>query len=209
MRITPPADRIRGAMTGPLTEAEGRALTALAVSTVHDRLLGTDSAPAEPAAGSLRSPGASFVTLERHGRLRGCIGTLLAVRPLYQDVVRNALKAMRDPRLPPVDRRDWPELDVSVSVLTEPEPLPADDRATLLAALRPGEDGLLLTDPYHRATFLPAVWAKLPDPDRFLDHLLAKGGWPPGTWPPDLIASRYRSAEFTDRAPRDALAAPP
>jgi AmmeMemoRadiSam system protein A len=192
-------------MTGPLTEAEGRALTALAVSTVHGRLLGTDSAPTEPAAGPLRSPGASFVTLERNGRLRGCIGTLVAVRPLYRDVARNAVRAMRDPRLPPVDRQDWPELDVSVSVLTEPEPVDADERATLLAALRPGEDGLLLTDRYHRATFLPAVWEKLPDPDRFLDHLLAKGGWPPGTWPADLTASRYRSAEYTDRAPRGEL----
>lgn len=195
-------------MTGPLTEAEGHALTALAVSTVHDRLLGTDSAPAAPDAERLRSPGASFVTLERNGRLRGCIGTLLPIRPLYQDVARNAVRAMRDPRLPPVGREDWPELDVSVSVLTEPEPVNADERATLLAALRPGKDGLLLTDRYRRATFLPAVWKKLPDPDRFLDHLLAKGGWPSGTWPADLTASRYQSTEFTDHAPRGELADP-
>lgn len=196
-------------MIGPLAEAEGRALTALAVATVRDRLLGAETTPAEPAAETLRSPGASFVTLERAGRLRGCIGTLQAVRPLYQDVVRNAVRAMRDPRLPPVDRRDWPELDVSVSVLTSPEPMANTDRAGLLDALRPGVDGLLLTDGYRRATFLPAVWEKLPEPDRFLDQLLAKGGWPPGAWPPDLTASRYQSIEFTDRAPRGALTDPP
>jgi len=191
----------------PLTAAEGAALTRLAVDTVRGRLLGTAPEPAPPALPVLLAPGASFVTLQRGGRLRGCIGSIQAVRPLFADVARNAARAMRDPRLPPVAADDWPELDVSVAVLTPPEALTAASRAELLAVLRPGVDGLLLTDGRRRATFLPAVWEKLTDPNRFLDHLLAKGGWVPGGWPDGLTASRYRSVEFADPAPRAPLTA--
>ncbi|GAA3516997.1 AmmeMemoRadiSam system protein A [Actinocatenispora rupis] len=189
----------------PLTAAEGAALTRLAVATVADRLRGAGGGPPPPALAPLLAPGASFVTLTRGGRLLGCIGTLRAVRPLFLDVARNAARAMRDPRLPPVTADDWPELDLSVAVLTPPEQLAVDGREALLAALRPGVDGLLLTDGHRRATFLPAVWEKLGEPARFLDHLLAKGGWQPGGWPDDLTVSRYRSVEFHDRAPRAPL----
>lgn len=191
----------------PLTAAEGVALTRLAVDTVRARLLGAEPAPAPPALPALLAPGASFVTLQRGGRLRGCIGSLRAVRPLFADVARNATRAMRDPRLPPVAADDWPELDVSVAVLTPPEELAVAGRGELLAALRPGVDGVLLTDGRRRATFLPAVWEKLPEPARFLDHLLAKGGWAPGGWPDGVAVSRYRSVEFADPAPRGPLTA--
>jgi AmmeMemoRadiSam system protein A len=150
-------------------------------------------------------PGASFVTLERRGSLRGCVGTLEAIRPLCHDVQRNAVKAMRDPRLPAVTADDWPELDVKVSVLTPSAHVAADTREELLAALRPGVDGLILADGRRRATFLPAVWAKLPAAADFLDALLAKGGWPEGTWPADLRARRYTSEEFGNSAPRESL----
>ena len=129
------------------------------------------------------------MTLEAAGRLRGCIGTIEAARPLYLDVIRNAQRAMRDPRMPPVAVSEWPELDVKVAVLTPGEAVPAASRAEFLAALRPGVDGVVITDGKRRATFLPAVWAKLPEPERFVAALLAKGGWPEVGWPADLVAS--------------------
>ena len=107
---------------------------------------------------------------------------------------------MTDPRLPPVTVADWPELEVKVAVLTEPAPVPVTDLAGLLAELRPGQDGLLLTDGDRRSTFLPSVWAKLPDPRGFVDALLAKGGWP--AWVPGIRAYRYASIDFADRSPR-------
>jgi len=73
----------------------------------------------------------------------------------------------------------------------------------LVAALRPGVDGLLLTDGARRSTFLPAVWAKLPDPRRFVDALLAKGGWP--GWSDSITAYRYASIDFADRSARSPL----
>src|SRR6266511_353042 len=188
---------------GPTPE-EGAELVALAVATVAARLRRAERIPAPPASPRLGAPGASFVTLERAGQLRGCIGSLAARRALYLDVARNAMRAMADPRLPPVTVADWPELEVKVSVLTEPAPVPAPDLDALAGALRPGVDGLLLVEGTRRSTFLPAVWEKLPDPYRFVAGLLAKGGWP--GWSDEIRAFRYASVEFADRAPRQSLA---
>jgi AmmeMemoRadiSam system protein A len=182
---------------------EGRCLARLAVAAVAAKLTGVPPDDRPPASARLRGPGASFVTLETHGRLRGCIGSLRAIRPLYLDVTRNAGRAATDPRLPPVTGADWAALQVSVSVLTDPSPLPAEDLAGLVAALRPGLDGLIVADGRRRATFLPAVWRKLADPDQFVRALLAKGGWPTGDWPEGLRAARYTCVEFTDAPPRE------
>ena len=190
-------------MAGVPTPEDGAALVALAVAAVAARLRGVEPTPGVPASARLCAPGASFVTLERKGHLRGCIGTLDARRPLYVDVVRNARKAMTDPRLPPVTVVDWPELEVKVAVLTSPVPIDTPGLDGLVAALKPGVDGLLLTDGARRSTFLPAVWAKLPDPGRFVDALLAKGGWP--AWSDDITAYRYASIDFADRSLRPPL----
>jgi uncharacterized protein len=189
-------------MTRAVALAEGALLAKLAAAAVSARLTGVEGEPIEvPPA--LAEPGASFVTLERQGALRGCVGTLEAIRPLYEDVQRNAVRAMHDPRLPAVTVDDWPDLDVKVSVLTAPVPVPVAGRDELLAVVRPGVDGLIISDGERRATFLPAVWAKLPEPDRFLDALLAKAGLT--GWPEGLAVRRYESIEFRDPAPRAAL----
>ncbi|HEY1175964.1 MAG TPA: AmmeMemoRadiSam system protein A [Phytomonospora sp.] len=186
-------------------EAFGDAVVRLAVETVR---LSLAAAPVDPDTllrdddpERLREPGASFVTLERGGRLRGCIGTLQAQRPLYVDVPRNAERAMTDPRLPPVDVDDWPVLTVKVSVLTAPEAIEGgDDPRVLLAALRPGVDGLIISDDKRRSTFLPSVWRRLDTPEKFLAALLRKGGW--NRWPEGgLNARRYESLEFVSNPP--------
>src|SRR6266511_3786369 len=164
---------------GPTPE-EGAELVALAVATVAARLRRAERITAPPASPRLGAPGASFVTLERAGQLRGCIGSLAARRALYLDVARNAMRAMADPA-----------------------PVPAPDLDALAGALRPGVDGLLLVEGTRRSTFLPAVWEKLPDPYRFVAGLLAKGGWP--GWSDEIRAFRYASVEFADRAPRQSL----
>jgi AmmeMemoRadiSam system protein A len=190
-----------------LTEAEGSALARLAAETVEAALRGLTTLAAPPGSAALAAPGASFVTLEATGELRGCVGTIEPARPLYLDVVRNAERAMRDPRLPPVTVADWPKLDVKVSVLGPLQPLPAATAAELARALRPHESGVLITDGQRRATYLPAVWEKLPDPESFVASLLAKGGWPAGPWPAGMRAWSYTSAEYRDAGPRDTITA--
>lgn len=149
--------------------------------------------------------GASFVTLTQHGDLRGCIGTLEAYRPLGEDVAAHAVDAaVRDPRFRPVTARDYPTLDVEVSVLGDPEPMAAATRAQLERELRPGRDGLILADAagWHRATFLPQVWEQLPDPRDFVAHLLAKAGLPASMdWTAgEIVAERYGVTAFADHA---------
>jgi uncharacterized protein len=193
-------------MTELLAPADGAELAGLAVAAVAARLLGRPPAETPPSRPTLRRVGATFVTLECRGQLRGCIGTIEPARPLWRDAARNALRAMSDPRLPPVTVADWCSLDVKVSVLGAPEPLACGGRDELVALLRPGVDGLLVTDGYRRATFLPTVWSKLPDPARFVAALLAKGGWPNEPWPARMRVRRYTAAEFADPAPREPLA---
>jgi len=185
-------------MGGPvhLSAADGEYLVRLAAATVHARLDGTPMDGLAPQSVVLRRLGCSFVTLERADALRGCIGTLEPMRPLYRDVVRNAVRSMTDPRLPPVTADEWPELIVSVSVLGPSEVMPARELADLLRQLRPRVDGLILTSGRHQATFLPAVWEKLPDPNDFVAALLAKGGWAQDRLPPGIRAHRYTVAEF-------------
>ncbi len=190
-------------MSSAFAEAEGAELAVLAVAAVAARLAGCAIRRPQPVSAALRACGASFVTLEAAGTLRGCIGTLEPARPLYLDVTHNAVRAMSDPRLPPVTDADWPELDVTVSVLSAPQPMVAPDLDALLATLRPGVDGLLLTDGVRRATFLPTVWARVPEPARFVAALLTKGGWPAQGWPTRLMVQRYTAVEFHNRSPRE------
>lgn len=186
---------------GPdLTAADGTALARYAACVVHHRLGGGPEAPRLADSAILRRRGASFVTLESSGALRGCIGTIDPRLPLYRDVARNAVRAMADPRLSPVQPAEWPLLDVSVSVLGPLEPVPVSDWAGLCAALRPGVDGVVICADGRRATFLPVVWAKLAEPETFLAALLAKGGWPAGHLPEHAVVRRYTTASFRDRA---------
>ncbi len=140
----------------------------------------------------LLKPGASFVTLEIEGRLRGCIGTLEPARPLLVDTAENAFRAaFRDPRFPPLEPDEFRQLDLHIAVLNPPESLSVSSEAELLAQLRPGVDGLTLRQGERRATFLPSVWAQLPEPRDFVHQLKRKGGWNPADWGPDMIAERY------------------
>ena len=125
----------------------------------------------------LRQAGATFVTLTKAGALRGCIGSLEAVRPLGIDAAENALgAAFRDPRFPAMTAGEWPECRVEVSLLSASKPIPFADEADLMAQIQAGEDGLILECDGRRATFLPQVWEALPDKARFLAELMKKAG---------------------------------
>jgi AMMECR1 domain-containing protein len=86
-------------------------------------------------------------------------------------------------------------LSISVSVLGLPEVVPADSLHELRQMIGPG-DGLILALGSRRATFLPSVWDKLPDPAEFLRALLRKGGWSTHRLPHGMIVRRYTAAEF-------------
>jgi hypothetical protein len=85
---------------------------------------------------------------------------------------------------------------VQISVLSPPEPLAFASEAELLALLRPGVDGLILDDRGRRGTFLPSVWAQLPEAREFLAHLKRKAGLPADHWSATLTVARYTTESF-------------
>jgi AmmeMemoRadiSam system protein A len=143
---------------------------------------------------------ACFVTLTKHGQLRGCIGHLTAQMPLYQAIMENArAAALQDYRFEPVRPSELPEIDIEISVLTPPRPLQYKSPEELLQRLRPGIDGVILELGPCSATFLPQVWEKLPSKEQFLDQLCLKAGCWPGDWRrPSVSVSTYQVEAFAE-----------
>lgn len=124
-----------------------------------------------------------FVTLLKHGKLRGCIGCLQPVKPLHEAIKENALNAaFHDPRFPPLKKEELAETEIEISILTVPKKLDYSSPAELARKLRPKIDGVILKKKSHSATFLPQVWEDISDPFEFLKHLTWKAGLPPHAW---------------------------
>ncbi len=154
----------------------------------------------------LSSPGASFVTLTEAGRLRGCIGSLKAVRNLGDDVMLNASSAaIRDQRFAPVPAELVPQLGLEVSVLTEPEPLTFANQAHALWQLQPEVHGVIFQAVHegrvHRSTFLPQVWAQFKHPVLFMAQLKRKAGLTPNYWSDSVSLWVYRVQKFKAAPP--------
>lgn len=177
----------------------GQLLAKLARQAIAYRLdTGQDLPPASKLPEALSRPGAAFVSLHHGDELRGCIGTLIARKPLVESTMEAAVDAaLSDPRFEPVTRAELDALTVKVAILSEAEPIYADNEQELIEQLRPGEDGLILHDGNRRATFLPAVWETLPEPQEFVANLKAKAGLMPDHWSPTLHFARYSSVTFS------------
>jgi AmmeMemoRadiSam system protein A len=143
-----------------------------------------------PELGELR---ATFVTLRRKGELRGCVGGLVASRPLVADVAHSAFgAAFRDNRFPALEASELDQIETHISILSPLEPLSAPDEKALLDAIRPGIDGLVVRDGARQGTFLPAVWESLPEPAEFWRELKRKAGISLDAW-----SSRWEIFRYT------------
>lgn len=187
-------------MQKPLTTEEQKILLRLAREALECGVRGKaypalDVASLPP---SLREEGSSFVTLTRHGELRGCIGSLEPRQSLAEDVREHAVAAaLNDPRFPPVVEPELDSIQIEVSRLTSPVPLEYKDVQDLLSKLCPHTDGVVVRDGFHRATFLPQVWEKISDPAEFLSNLCYKMGAHPDLWRhKHLDIFTYRVEEF-------------
>ena len=172
-----PANHIQPADRETLLKIARQALSA---AVRGEKLMPLDDDLIPP---KLKVPGASFVTLTKQGDLRGCIGSLEAKLPLAEDVRRHAVEAaLEDFRFPPVQPEELDEISIEISCLTPPVQLEYGDADDLLKKIQPGVDGVIFQDGWHRATFLPQVWEKLPDPAEFFSHLCYKMGVSPNWW---------------------------
>ncbi len=128
---------------------------------------------------TLRRPAGAFVTLRtRRGELRGCIGSIRAVEPLFRAVASSAISAaFRDPRFFPVERHEFVELELEISVMGPIE------RVRDTEEIKVGRDGLIISQGRFAGLLLPQVATEYGwDRHTFLDQTCIKAGLSPGSW---------------------------
>lgn len=181
------------------TPEEQTFLLRLARETI-DRVVDRRASPPHPKPEDvperLRRPGKVFVTLNEGGELRGCIGTLEAVEPLYESVINNAVNAAtRDWRFPTVRPEELGEIEIEISVMSPNRPIPGADHFQV------GVHGIILEKSGRRAVFLPQVapeqgW----DREETLAHLSMKAGLPRDAWKEGATFEIFTAQVFGEHA---------
>lgn len=124
-----------------------------------------------------------FVTLTLYGRLRGCIGHIQAIQPLYLDVIENAVNAaFEDPRFYPLTAEELKSIKIEISVLSKAQILKYTSLQELFKQLKPERDGVILRKGALSATYLPQVWEEIPEKEDFLSSLCLKAGLSGQEW---------------------------
>ena len=161
----------------PLSESEQLQLLESARQALEAGVRGSERMLDGAPAGSLSECRGAFVTLHKHGRLRGCVGFIEALTPLYQTVRDCAVAAaLRDPRFEPVRPHELAELRLEISVLS-----PLVD--ILPEEIDVGRHGLLISEGAWRGLLLPEVALECNwDREQFLRATCEKAGLPAEAW---------------------------
>jgi len=147
-----------------------------------------------PPSAHLSESRGAFTTLYLRGELRGCVGYVAPVGPLYRTVAETArAAAFEDPRFLPVTRNEAPQLEVSLSILSRLEVIQPSD-------VEIGRHGLLITLGAHRGLLLPQVPAEHNwDRVTFLEQTCHKAGLPEGAWQHGATIEAFTTELFSDR----------
>lgn len=175
-----------------LTEEERRFLKRAARDAIECELQGSELPQYEAMPSTLTEPRGAFVTLQKNGRLRGCIGYIEAVKPLIETVQEVAVKAaLEDPRFPPVTADELNQVHVEISVLS---PL---EKVSDINTIEIGKHGLLLELAGRRGLLLPQVATEYGwDRVTFLENTAQKAGLPPDAWKHPAVQIYKFSAEI-------------
>jgi len=165
----------------PLTDDERQFLLRWARRSLEAAVCGNARGEEKPlpaaVPGRLDAPAGAFVSLHKKGHLRGCIGYVHAVRSLCRTVMEAAAAAAsRDPRFPPVQPDELPDVDLEISVLSP-------FRAVRPEEIQVGTHGVLITQDRRHGLLLPQValehqW----DREKFLEETCRKAGLAPDAW---------------------------
>jgi len=119
---------------------------------------------------------ACFVTLKTENKtLRWCIGTIMAHREIYKDIINNAKSAaFWDPRFPALQEDELQNLYLYITILSPLEEKNFNNINDLLLNLKNNKPWLVIKLWYKSATFLPSVWEEIQNEENFLIHLLYK-----------------------------------
>ena len=167
-------------MNSPTVDQQKK-LLALARVTIHDALQGVKpAAPADPGEftdGIFREQRGAFVTLHIRGKLRGCISYIVGTREIPETITDMAIaSAFRDPRFPPLSRREFEDIDIEISVLT-----PMTEMKNV-EEIEVGRDGLIISSG-NQGLLLPQVATEYAwNRDQFLEHTCYKAGLPGDAW---------------------------
>jgi AmmeMemoRadiSam system protein B/AmmeMemoRadiSam system protein A len=179
---------------GALTDADKTALLALARRSIEWYLdSGMTPLPRNFDA-EARIPQGAFVTLKKHGELRGCVGHMAEDMPLCRTVCGMALmSAFEDQRFRPVTADEMPDIRVEISALTPFKPISGADQIVL------GRDGVVIRKSGRSAVFLPQVateqgWTR----DEMLDQLCRKAGLPAGGWRQGAELFTFQAVVFSE-----------
>ena len=179
------------------SKEEREFLTKLARQTLESYLSGKGKPKVEEneLTPKLREIRGCFVTLNKFGNLRGCIGHILPQEELYKCVIDNAVNAaLNDPRFEAVTYEELKDIKIEISVLSVPKPLAFESPQDLLEKLKPGVDGVVIHYRGRTSTYLPQVWGSLPNKQDFLSRLCLKQGSPPDCWTkPDVRIETYQA----------------
>lgn len=160
------------------TDADKAYLKSLVPLSIRSALAGDEQAPPAPDADLPGRELGAFVTLKRHGQLRGCIGNIVGQGPLYLTVWSMArAAAFEDPRFPPLSAAELADLEVEISVMGPLEPCPDPSLVEV------GRHGLIMRQGARQGLLLPQVaveWGW--DREQFLAHTCRKAGLPAQAW---------------------------
>jgi len=163
---------------GTLNEAERAEMLQLARTTLEVYLAEKRIPPYTTENPHFLRPGGAFVTLKKHGELRGCIGYMVAETPVYKTIQDMAVSAAaKDPRFPPVRASELADLSIEISLLSPLELVTDTNRIVV------GRHGLLIRRGWYQGVFLPQVapeqgWNLA----EFLENLCYKAGLPADAW---------------------------
>ena len=175
-----------------LSEASRKRLLQIARESI-EYYLANKSIPKFDVTDNLRLPGAAFVTLEKNNQLRGCIGHIVAVDPLYETVATCAVQAaFGDGRFPPVHVDEIKELHIEISVLTPMQ------KVESLDDIKVGRDGLMIVKDARRGLILPQVAIDYElNRTEFLQHTCDKAGLPSDAYKStDVVIYRFQALIF-------------
>jgi MEMO1 family protein len=167
-----------GILKSTFTEREKKELLSIAKTAIEEHVRNGKTPAIAITDPKLKADGAVFVTIKKNSSLRGCIGHVQAVMPLYQSVIKNAIAASSsDPRFPPMTQEELKEIDVEISILS---PL---TQVKDVKNIQVGKHGLVIRKGMQSGLLLPQVASEYGwDRETFLDQLCVKAGLPKGTW---------------------------
>jgi AmmeMemoRadiSam system protein B/AmmeMemoRadiSam system protein A len=167
-----------GLYKSPYTEREKKELLAIAKNAITEYVSNGKVPEIEIKNQKFKTDGAVFVTIKEKGSLRGCIGHIQAIVPLYKSIINSAIAACSsDPRFPPMTKEELKDMDIEISILSPFVPLKD------IKNIQVGKHGLYIMKGTQSGLLLPQVatefgWSR----DEFLEHICMKAGLPKDAW---------------------------